>query len=44
MLLTAASHHNYPGRHFERFDMKRKRKIKRKKEIVECEREREGMD
>ena len=38
MLLTAASHHDYPGRHLECFDLKRKRK----KKIIECEKEREG--
>ena len=36
-LLTAASHHDYPGRHLKYFDLKRKRRI------VECEKEREGM-
>ena len=45
MLPTAASHHDYPGCHLERFEIKRKRKrkMKRKGEILESEKEREGL-
>ena len=39
MLLTAASHDDYLGCHLECFNLKRKRKRK----IIESEKEREGM-